>query len=506
MPARLQPSCPGTLPMRHLAVPAYLLVATLLHPPAADAQSFRRPLERVLDAEPLTRHLWGIAVADTTGRLLYGRNAERLFIPASNTKLVVTAVAAALLPPDFTVATSVYGTGPVADSVLAGHLVLYGRGDPTMDERCYAVDTTAADACATDALAAFRALARQVRARGIHTVTGDVVGDGSWFEPATVHGAWWSGDLPWYYAAPVSGLGILEGSIALTATAAAPGGPAELALRPPLAGLSLDNRTRSVAEGQPRTLDAAPGPDGRGYVVRGDVPRGGPARSEYLAVADPTLFAAHAFRQALAAEGIAVGGATRATVDSLDFQAARGGAALAAVASRPLRDWLFPILNTSRNWYAEVLLKQLGRRFGTAGSWREGLAVERRFLIDSVGVDSTQFSLSDGSGLSSVNLVSPAAFVKLLAFMRKHPRYETWAAGMPRAGEPGSLRNRFAGTPVQGRVAAKTGSISTVNALSGYVRRPDGRTLIFSVMANHHALGGRTMIAAIDSVVVALGR
>jgi D-alanyl-D-alanine carboxypeptidase/D-alanyl-D-alanine-endopeptidase (penicillin-binding protein 4) len=176
------------------------------------------------------------------------------------------------------------------------------------------------------------------------------------------------------------------------------------------------------------------------------------------------------------------------------------------VASRPLRDWLFPILNTSQNWYAEMLLKQLGRQFGQAGSWQEGLAVERRFLIDSVGVDSTQFALSDGSGLSTINLVSPQTFVKLLAFIRKHPRYQAWAAGLPRAGEPGSLRNRFAGTPVEGRVAAKTGSISRVNTLSGYLTRPDGKTLVFSIQANHHTLGGRAMIAAIDSAVVAMAR
>jgi D-alanyl-D-alanine carboxypeptidase/D-alanyl-D-alanine-endopeptidase (penicillin-binding protein 4) len=282
--------------------------------------------------------------------------------------------------------------------------------------------------------------------------------------------------------------------------------PAELSLSPWLGNFALENRTRSVAEGQPRTLDVTRDPDGRRYVVTGDVPITTRIRPEYVAVADPALFAAQAFRRVLAEAGIAVLGGTRSTTDSLDFQAARAAPPLAEVTSRPLRDWLFPILNTSQNWYAEMLLKQLGRQFGTAGSWREGLAVERRFLIDSVGVDSTQFSLSDGSGLSAVNLLSPQTFVKLLAFMRRHPRYETWAAGLPRAGEPGSLRNRFAGTPVEGRVAAKTGSISTVNSLSGYVRRPDGKTLVFSVQANHHILGGRTMIAAIDSVVVALAR
>ena len=153
-----------------------------------------------------------------------------------------------------------------------------------------------------------------------------------------------------------------------------------------------------------------------------------------------------------------------------------------------------------------MLLKQLGRQFGRGGSWPEGLEVERRFLIDSVRVDSTQFSLSDGSGLSSSNLVSPLAFTQLLRFIRRHPRYATFAAGLPQAGAAGSLRNRFVGTPLAGRVRAKTGSISRVNTLSGYIELDRGRTLTFSVQANHHAQPSRAILGAIDSVVVEMGR
>src|SRR5512139_164089 len=182
--------------MRRPPIVASLLILVIAGLPRnAVAQSFRKPLERVLDAEPLNHHLWGIAVADTTGKVLYARNADRLFIPASNTKLVVTAVAAALLPPDFAVRTSAFGTGPVADGVLAGHLVLYGRGDPTMDERCFAVDSALAGACTTDGFASLRALARTLRERGIHTIAGDVVGDGSYFEPTLIHPTWETGDL-----------------------------------------------------------------------------------------------------------------------------------------------------------------------------------------------------------------------------------------------------------------------------------------------------------------------
>jgi D-alanyl-D-alanine carboxypeptidase/D-alanyl-D-alanine-endopeptidase (penicillin-binding protein 4) len=188
------------------------------------------------------------------------------------------------------------------------------------------------------------------------------------------------------------------------------------------------------------------------------------------------------------------------------YHAARQTESLAEVSSRPLRDWIFPILNTSQNWFAEMTLKQLGRQFGTAGSWAEGLRVERRFLIDSVGVDSTQVALRDGSGLAASNLVSPLAFTKILRFIRHHPRFETFRAGLPHAGERGSLRTRFLGTPLAGMVRAKTGSIARVNTLSGYIELPTGRVLTFSVQANHHALPSRTILAQIDSIVVEMAK
>ncbi|MEK6597699.1 MAG: D-alanyl-D-alanine carboxypeptidase/D-alanyl-D-alanine-endopeptidase, partial [Gemmatimonadota bacterium] len=203
---------------------------------------------------------------------------------------------------------------------------------------------------------------------------------------------------------------------------------------------------------------------------------------------------------------IAVQGATRSTTDSLLYQAARSSTPLAAVASRPVFDWLVPILSTSQNWFAEMLLKQLGRQLGAAGSWDEGLRVTRRFLIDSVGVDSTQFSLRDGSGLSTVDLVTPAAFVRLLTWIRRHQAYPVFAAGLPVAGETGTLRSRFVGTRLEGRVIAKTGTLTSGNTLSGYLERPKGGMLVFSIQANHHAIGGRAMVAAIDSALAIIGR
>jgi D-alanyl-D-alanine carboxypeptidase/D-alanyl-D-alanine-endopeptidase (penicillin-binding protein 4) len=153
-----------------------------------------------------------------------------------------------------------------------------------------------------------------------------------------------------------------------------------------------------------------------------------------------------------------------------------------------------------------MLLKVVGHELGGAGSWDAGLEAERHFLVDSIRIDSTAFSLEDGSGLSAGNLVSPHAFVQLLHYMYGHPRRAAFLASLPRSGKPGSLLHRFVGTPLEGGVLAKTGSIDRVNTLSGYIERPNGHPLIFSIEANAHTIGGRSMLSQIDSIVVEIGK
>jgi len=481
-------------------------LAALIGTVPAGAQALQKRINTRLAAPPLDNNLWGVILMGSNGKVMYSQNADRMFIPASNTKLVVSSVAAALLPPDWTVATSVYADGSVRDGVVEGDLILYGRGDPTMSTRCYAVDTTAPGACDADSFLRLRDLVGQLRARGITTVQGDLVGDGSWFDGEIVNGDWEIYDLNWWYAAPVSGLGFNDNSIDFTyAPGPAVGAPATITFTPDFGTVAFENRTRTVPAGQPTTIDFFREPGTLRVWAEGDVALSSRGGKEYFALPDPDLYTAWAFRSVLADSGIAILGTTRSTRDSTAFQAARQGAALAEAASRPLKDWIFPILNTSQNWYAEMLLKQLGRQFGDGGSWKGGLAVERRFLIDSMRVDSLQFSLRDGSGLSSSNLVSPRAFATLLAWMRAHPRFASFAAGLPQSGQRGSLKSRFVGTPLEGQVHAKTGSISRVNTLSGYIEQP-GRTLIFSVEANNHTLGSRVMIPKIDSLVVQMGK
>ncbi len=470
--------------------------------------SLERRLATLLDQPPFDRANCGVYVVDD-GKVLFARNADRFYVPASNTKLVVTAAATVLLPPDYRVTTSVYANGRVDNGVLNGDLVLYGRGDPTWSERCFAVDSLAPGAC-DSAFTAVDAIADSIRARGLRRVTGKLVGDGSYFDPVLVHPGWNAWDLNWWYAAPVSGLGFHDNSVDFhIAAGAAVDQPPVITWSPELALFTFENRARTVPADSTSTIgdNFFRTPGTWDIWAEGTVALGRKPWIESFALPDPNRYAARALAAALMKKGVSVEGGTASTIDSLTYRSVRGCCApLVEYRGRPLPDIIFPILNSSQNWFAEMLLKILGRELKGEGSWRAGLEVERRFLIDSVRIDSTAFALEDGSGLAAGNLMTPHAFAQLLAYMHRHPKRAPFLAGLPHSGQPGSLLKRFGGTALEGRVIAKTGSIDRVNSLSGFIERPTGRTITFSIQANTHAVPYQQMLAQIDSVVVEIGK
>jgi len=472
--------------------------------------SLQQRLTALLDQPPFDRATWNVFAQDDRGRVLFNRNGDRFSVPASSTKLVIAAAATVLLPPDYRARTSVYANGTVTNGVLQGDLILYGRGDPTWSARCYTIDTLAAGGC-DSTWTAVDAIADSLRARGIRRVTGRIVGDGSYFEPILTHPNWDEFDLNWWYAAPVSGLGFHDNSVDFEITpGAAVDQPPTITWNPDLDFFTFENRARTGPPDSNSTIGdnffRKPGTRDIWAEGRVSLSHATPL-IESFALPDPNLYAARALAVSLARKGVAVGGGATSTTDSMLYRGVRCcGTPLAEYQGRPLPDILFPILNSSQNWFAEMLLKTLGRVTGDTGSWERGLEVEKRFLIDSVKIDSTAFALDDGSGLSASNLVTPRAFVQLLTYMYRHTKRAPFLAALPRAQQRGSLLRRFAGTPLEGRVLAKTGSISRVNTLAGYIERADGRVITFSIQANAHTVPSRQILAQIDSVVVQLAR
>lgn len=451
-------------------------------------------IDSILARPHLARAQWGIEVREAgTGRTLYSRNAARPLIPASNLKLVVAAAAAHHLDSDYRFRTTLYAAGPVRDGTVEGDMVLYGRGDPMISARYFPTRT-----------AVLEMLADSLRARGIRRISGGIVADESWMDREYVRADWDAYDLRWWYAAPVGALGLNDNSIDFRILpGASAGAPARITGSPASGAWTLENASRTVAAGRPHTFNLERGSAPGAVRAVGNLPLGTAADTESFAVDNPARFTGIVFREVLERRGIDVARDPVRVVSDPSASTVSAATALVEWRSPPLPQAIGPVLMKSQNWFAELLVKTLGREVRGEGSWAAGLAVEREFLTAVVGIDSAEFVLRDGSGLSDRNRVTPRALVRLLDYVRRTPRQEMVRRALPLSGaEDGSLRNRL--TDLRGRVAAKTGYIGGVDSLSGFLTLPDGREIIFAIIANGSGQPSSRMKAGIDDVVRAI--
>jgi D-alanyl-D-alanine carboxypeptidase/D-alanyl-D-alanine-endopeptidase (penicillin-binding protein 4) len=346
-------------------------------------------------------------------------------------------------------------------------------------------------------------MADSLRARGIRRVAGGVVADESWWDGEHVREDWDAEDRLWWYAAPVSALGFNDNSIDFRILpGASAGAPARITGEPASGAYRLQNTTRTVAAGGARTLDLERGTGPGAVRAVGQIPLGAGADVEYFAVDDAARWTGTVFRETLERAGIDVARDEVRVVSDPAASVSSTAAALAEWRSPPLPQAIGPVLMKSQNLFAETLVKTLGREVRGRGSWEAGLALEREFLTGVVGVDSADFVLRDGSGLSDRNRVAPRALAQVLDYVRRTPRQDVVRRQLPVSGAAeGSLRERL--TDLRGRVAAKTGYIGGVNSLSGYLAMPDGRELIFVIIGNGDASQAER-IRAIDDVVRAI--
>jgi D-alanyl-D-alanine carboxypeptidase/D-alanyl-D-alanine-endopeptidase (penicillin-binding protein 4) len=470
-------------------------VTLLLFASTVVAQPLAGRIDHLFAQSPIARTaFWGIQVTDiAAGRTLYELNANRFFVPASNTKLFTTSLALTRLGPDFTFQTRVLaGAAPDADGRIAGNVRLAGGGDPNLSARAipYRVGPITGDP-----LAALGDLADQVAARGVRRIDGDVVGDDSWYvwEP---FGNGWSIDDPIYdYGAPVSALTVNDNAFTLSVLPGAEeGDPAALTLNPAVEYYSIDNRIRTVAPGGERRIHYARAPGSMTLELWGTIPLRGRGEDLAFGIDDPALYAAIAFRQALEERGITVTGRTVArhlhpneVVDLKQGPApvADPGVELAVRKSAPLLEDLRITAKVSQNLHAELDLRAVGRARRNMGSVEAGLEELKAFLAEA-GIEPGGYVIGDGSGLARGNLVSPAAVVKLLRYMYASPARENFLSILPVGGQDGTLHARFAGSSVAGRIHAKTGSLAHVSALSGYAQRRRGDWIAFSILVNNY--------------------
>jgi serine-type D-Ala-D-Ala carboxypeptidase/endopeptidase (penicillin-binding protein 4) len=481
---------------------------------------------RILADPAVNQAHWGVSVVAMNGTSLYKLNDSQFFNPASNAKLFTTAAAYALLPSGLTYTTLVSSNVPVGSAgEIHGDITLYGVGDPNISARTmpFGIKTERPG----PPLAALETMADQIVAHGVHSVTGDIIGDDTWFVYERYATGWVWDDLQWGYGAPVSALTLNDNEVYLNAIPATqPGQTAVASWLPSTDYYKLDNSLLTSPQGDAGKPGVERSPGSLTVRLFGRLPMGQPGLHTALAIEDPADYAARSLRAMLIERGVKISGQARAqhrlstyTGDFLadqqqpialqpittpNVQSTVAGANLLAThVSPPLGDDLVVTNKVSQNLHAEITLRTLGKLEGADGSLLEGTRVVRQFLV-TAGVAPGDFVLYDGCGLSIQDLVTPRAFTTLLAYAARQSWGEAFRTSLPVGGVDGSLSGRFRQPSLNGKVFAKTGTLGEARALSGYVTAASGQTVAFTIMCTDHAPSTPADRTAMDKIVAAI--
>jgi D-alanyl-D-alanine carboxypeptidase/D-alanyl-D-alanine-endopeptidase (penicillin-binding protein 4) len=482
-----------------------------------------KKIEKILDQPDLARGFWGIEITSVqSGKVLCSINGDKLFTPASNTKLFTTAAALALIGPDYKFRTTVETSGSLDKyGRLNGDLVLVGRGDPNLSGRELPYNThTQRDA---DAVRVLEQLADELAQKGVKYVDGDIIADDSYFAFERYGEGWSQDDLVWPDGAPVSALTVNDNVIFVNILPGARAGDRAFVSVTPFADYyTIDNRLLTTPAGTGRKIFINREPGSTTLTLWGTMPMDDGGVNEGLAIEDPAEFAANLFRHLLSVRGIAVYGKERthhtelaslSTFTTTVVASTRGGdehsltspvgpLVLGEYQSAPLSQDIQVINKVSQNLHAEILLRLLGREKGTGGTVQAGLEVLRGFL-NNASVPLDEYLFYDGSGLSRQNLVTPHAVVELLRYAATQPWGTQLRDSLPVAGKDGSLADRFKDLDADVRVYGKTGSLGGVKTLSGYAITAKGEQIAFSILSNNLSIPGKRVNEVIDSIVEA---
>jgi D-alanyl-D-alanine carboxypeptidase/D-alanyl-D-alanine-endopeptidase (penicillin-binding protein 4) len=470
------------------------LAGSIVHP--SSVEQLRRDLSGIFSAKNIDHAIWGVTVRSLkSDETLFSLNPRWKQTPASNQKVITSAVAAERLGWDYRYTTRIYSTGPISSGGdLDGDLVIVSNGDPTINPRH------------PERWGAFDAWAKQLHEKGLRRVAGQLIGDDNAFaEPGWSVGWAWD-DLSLGYGAAVGALQYNENQVELlVGPGLEAGSRAIISVSPPGSGIILDHGVTTVAEGQPSRISLERIPGASLLSVRGQVAIGSAALREYASAPNPTLLYLNALREALARNGIFVGG------NPLDVDDARvkpdytRAALMLEDRSTTLASVIDVCLKWSRNEYAETLLRSLAPT-GVEATADAGLAVVAE-VLGQWGVAPELYVARDGSGLSRNDYLAPEALSIVLARLWRDARHlEPFRSTLPQSSVSGTLSTRMKDTPAAERVWAKTGSMSNVRSLSGYLVTLDGEPLVFAFMATGFHVPAAQIDAAMDEALVRLVR
>lgn len=456
-------------------------------------RALRAAIDSMADAPEFANAHWGILVVDPErGDTLYSRNAGKLFMPASNMKILTSATALTQLGADYRYRTVFSARGSVSNGTLNGDLLVVGRGDPSVSDHMF-----------RDAMVPLRAVADSIAARGITRVTGRVVAAGDAFPDEVFGYGWTYDDFELSYSAPVDELLFNEGFNELHVHGGdRPGDSVRVDVRPsrsfPVVHITATTGPEPVGPDSARrrahTLETRKDSANWTVTLFGQI---APHDSAIVEVTqhDPDQAYVAAFREALRDRGITIDDAPTDTLADVE--------PLVTLSSPPLREILNALMKPSQNQIAEMLFRTLALEATGAGRADSARSVIQRQLA-AWGVTPDEAVIRDGSGLSRYDYVSPRTLVRILDAMRASPNFAAYYDALPIAGVDGTIRSRMKGTPAENNVHAKTGSVALARSLSGYVTTADHHMLIFSVLANNWTANVRAIERVQDAIAVRL--
>lgn len=440
--------------------------------------------------DPMFVHAhWGVKIQSLeTGEVWFEQNANHIFNPASNNKLITGAMALDCLGADFRFKTEIYHTGSVQNGILNGDLIIKGSGDPAIGGRFYE----------NQSKAIFKQWANRLKQLGIKKINGNIIGDDNLFSDDFYGKGWELEDMNYGFGAGISALNFDENAIIFRAKR----NGNTISLTPDLntSYFSFDNE---LSPSDVTKVNDYRIFNQEHFVFKGTV------AEEYkttMSVQNPTVFFVHVLKEVLIAEGLANSETKSYDIDEASFWLNQPQW-LFTHESPPFSELLGVFEKESQNQYGEVFARTAGGVCNNPQqapySFAMGDSLATLFW-QKVGIAPNSYEYADGSGMSRYNWVSPHQLVRLLAFMAQHPQAEVYKRSLAIAGVDGTLKSRMRNTAAQGKVYAKTGTITAIRGLSGYVNTADGEPLAFSILVNGFLAPSRETNRITDAIVVKL--
>jgi serine-type D-Ala-D-Ala carboxypeptidase/endopeptidase (penicillin-binding protein 4) len=439
-------------------------------------QELAREIEIIIDRPQFKRSHWGIIIQNQeTKETIYQLNSDKSFIPASTVKLLTTAAVLRELGANFRIATPIYATGelPSLETVR-----IQGKGDPTLT------------------LEILKNIVQQFKTLGIKSIKKLIIDD-SYFARPVINPTWEWGDTYYDYATTVNSVILQQNKVRLTLVPQAIGQPIKLQWSDALAAKQWQVFNQGITA--PANAEYSIEIDGilgkPTLNIRGKLPTDNQADEWDLAIIDPAHYFLETWRELLSKEGIAVtqGLVTTEAINSKNERV------ITQMYSPPLKELIIETNRESNNLYAEVLLKILAKELKMEN---EIEALEQS--LTKLGINSDNYSLVDGSGLSRHNLLTPETLIDILTVMSTTPEKDLYQTSLSLAGVNGTLKNRWQNTEIQNNLWGKTGNLSGVIALSGYVKLSDREFLVLSIVVNNFDDKNKIAQQAMDEIILLL--